>query len=197
MAINIEEHLGLARKIASEFSKNINCKYTYDELESQAFLGLVKAANRFDEERGFKFSSFAVPIIRYEIMKTFRDDKWYFSKRGCPHSIASLNIKIGSEEKQEEIQNLLQDEKDYESEIVDNLLIKELSSGLTEEEKEIIYLYYYRSLRQPQIAEIIGLSQVSISRKMRKALSKMRCQLSEKNMSSYFISGGDLDGNNC
>lgn len=115
MAINIEEHLGLARKIASEFSKNINCKYTYDELESQAFLGLVKAANRFDEERGFKFSSFAVPIIRYEIMKTFRDDKWYFSKRGCPHSIASLNIKIGSEEKQEEIQNLLQDEKDYES----------------------------------------------------------------------------------
>lgn len=187
MAINIEEHLGLARKVASEFSKKANCKYTYDELESQAFLGLVKAANRFDEERGVKFSSFAVPIIRYEIMKTFRDDKWYFSKRGCPHSIASLNIKIGSEEKREEIQNLLQDEKDYESEIVDNLLIKELSSGLTEEEKEIIYLYYYRSLRQPEIAEIIGLSQVSISRKMRKALSKMRCQLSEKNMSSYFI----------
>lgn len=187
MAINIEEHLGLARKIASEFSKNINCKYTYDELESQAFLGLVKAANKFEEERGLKFSTYAVPVIRGEIMRMYRDDKWYNSKRGCPHEILSLNIKMSSEEKQEEILTLLKDDTDYESEAVDNILIKEIISRLREDEKEIIYLYYYNGLRQAQIAEIIGLTQMSISRKITNALKKMRCQLSEKNMSYYSI----------
>lgn len=187
MAINIEEHLGLARKVASEFSKNINCKYTYDELESQAFLGLVKAANKFEEERGVKFSTFEIPVIRYELMRTFRDDKWYFSKRGCPHDVLSLNVKMSSEEKQEEILTLLKDDTDYESETVDNILIKQLIGGLKEDEKEIIYLYFYNGLRQSQIAEIIGLTQVSISRKIRNALKKMRCQLSENTMSYYSI----------
>lgn len=187
MAINIEEHLGLARKVASEFSKKANCKYTYDELESQAFLGLVKAANKFEEERGLKFSTYAVPVIRGEIMRMYRDDKWYNSKRGCPHEILSLNIKMSSEEKQEEILTLLKDDTDYESEAVDNILIKEIISRLREDEKEIIYLYYYNGLRQAQIAEIIGLTQMSISRKITNALKKMRCQLSEKNMSYYSI----------
>lgn len=187
MEINIEEHLGLARKIASEFSKNINCKYTYDELESQAFLGLVKAANRFEEERGVKFSTYAVPVIRGEILRMYRDDKWYNSKRGCPHEILSLNVKMSSEEKQEEILTLLKDDTDYEGEAVDNLLIKELSSRLKDDEKEIIYLYFYNGLRQPQIAEIIGLTQATISRKIRNALKKMRCQLSENTMSYYSI----------
>lgn len=187
MIINIEEHLGLARKIASEFSKNINCKYTYDELESQAFLGLVKAANRFEEERGVKFSTYAVPVIRGEILRMYRDDKWYNSKRGCPHEILSLNVKMSSEEKQEEILTLLKDDTDYERETVDNLLIKELSSRLKDDEKEIIFLYFYNGLRQPQIAEIIGLTQATISRKIRNALKKMRCQLSENTMSYYSI----------
>ncbi len=187
MAINIEEHLGLARKVASEFSKNINCKYTYDELESQAFLGLVKAANKFEEERGVKFSTFAIQVIRYELIRTFRDDKWYFSKRGCPHDVLSLNVKMSSEGKQEEILTLLKDDTDYESETVDNILIKQLIGGLKEDEKEIIYLYFYNGLRQSQIAEIIGLTQVSISRKIRNALKKMRCQLSVNTMSYYSI----------
>ncbi len=177
MSVNIEEHLGLARKIASEFSRKVGCKYTYDELESQAFLGLVKAGELFDESKGFKFSTFAIPRIKYELMRTYRDDKWYFSKRGCPHSISSLNIKIGSEEKQEEIQNLLQDEKNYESDLVNSILIKNLTICLTEIEKEIIKLYYYEGLRQPQIANIVNLSQCEVSRKLKKSLKKMKERL--------------------
>ncbi len=45
----------------------------YDDLYGAGCLGLVKAANAFDEERGFCFSTYAVPVILGEIKRLFRD----------------------------------------------------------------------------------------------------------------------------
>ncbi|MBQ7129230.1 MAG: sigma-70 family RNA polymerase sigma factor [Clostridia bacterium] len=46
----------------------------YDELYSAGCIGLVKAAKRFDESKGFKFSTYAVPVILGEIKQLFRDN---------------------------------------------------------------------------------------------------------------------------
>ncbi len=46
----------------------------YDDLFSQGCIGLVKAAKRFDESKGFQFSTYAVPIILGEIKQLFRDN---------------------------------------------------------------------------------------------------------------------------
>ena len=46
----------------------------YDDLYSQGCLGLVKAAKRFDESKGFQFSTYAVPLILGEIKQMFRDN---------------------------------------------------------------------------------------------------------------------------
>lgn len=45
----------------------------YEELFSAGSLGLVKAARGFDESRGLKFSTYAVPVILGEIRRLFRD----------------------------------------------------------------------------------------------------------------------------
>ncbi|MBR6336966.1 MAG: sigma-70 family RNA polymerase sigma factor [Ruminococcus sp.] len=45
----------------------------YDELFSAGSLGLVKAARGFDEGRGVRFSTYAVPVILGEIRRLFRD----------------------------------------------------------------------------------------------------------------------------
>jgi RNA polymerase sigma-B factor len=47
-----------------------------EDLEQVAYLGLVKAARRFDPGRGTDFLSFAVPTIRGEIQRYFRDNSW-------------------------------------------------------------------------------------------------------------------------
>lgn len=71
----IEENLGLVHLCAKRFSlagaqgKSLE----YDDLFQAGCVGLIKAAENFDRERGVKFSTYAVPVILGEIRRLFRD----------------------------------------------------------------------------------------------------------------------------
>ena len=66
----IENNLGLVHSLCKRFcGKGIE----YDDLYQAGCMGLVKAADAFDEERGFCFSTYAVPVILGEIKRLFRD----------------------------------------------------------------------------------------------------------------------------
>ena len=65
-----DKNLGLVRAAAARFTgRGID----YEELYSAGCLGLVKAADRFDETRGNCFSTYAVPMILGEIKSLFRN----------------------------------------------------------------------------------------------------------------------------
>lgn len=172
--VNAEEHLGLARMVAFKYTKFLAGKYTYDELLSFAYEGLIKAANRFDESKGCKFSTFAVPWIKGSISKALRDDKWHFQRRGVPVLISSLNAIVDDEEKVQ-FEDLING-GEWEDKLSNNLLIETLIDQLEEKEKEIIYLRYFEDLTQVQVSKKLKLSQVQVSRSERKILQKMRCK---------------------
>lgn len=66
----ILNNLGLVGSCASRFlGKGVD----YDDLYSAGCIGLIKAADRFDESLGFAFSTYAVPSILGEIRRIFRD----------------------------------------------------------------------------------------------------------------------------
>ena len=66
----MNENLGLVHACANKF-RGRGCEY--DDLFQAGCVGLCKAAANFDPERGFAFSTYAVPVILGEIRRIFRD----------------------------------------------------------------------------------------------------------------------------
>lgn len=66
----ISRNLGLVHSCANRFKGR---GIEYDDLYSAGCLGLVKAANGFNPDLGFQFSTYAVPAILGEIKRLFRD----------------------------------------------------------------------------------------------------------------------------
>jgi RNA polymerase sigma-B factor len=62
-----------------------------DDLEQVAYLGLVKAVRAFDPARGYDFLAFAVPTIRGELRRHFRDLGWALRP---PRSVQELQTRI-------------------------------------------------------------------------------------------------------
>lgn len=66
----VENNLGLVHSCANRFRGRGT---EYDDLFQAGCVGLIKAADNFDESRGFSFSTYAVPVILGEIRRIFRD----------------------------------------------------------------------------------------------------------------------------
>ena len=67
--------------------------------------------------------------------------------------------------------------KDEENEITNRNTIKKLISELKDNEKEVILLRYYKGKTQMQVAKILGITQVQVSRIERKVLDNMKRKL--------------------
>ena len=86
----IQKNLGLVHSCAGRFTGR---GIEYEELYSAGCLGLVKACDGFDPNRGVCFSTYAVPVILGEIKKLFRDGGTVKVSR----SIKELGLKVTAE----------------------------------------------------------------------------------------------------
>lgn len=69
-------------------------------------------------------------------------------------------------------------DKNEEEIITNKLTVKQLIEGLEKRDKEVILLRFYKEKTQSQVAKILGITQVQVSRIERKILNNMRLQLS-------------------
>lgn len=84
----IENNLGLVHACANRFRGR---GVEYDDLFQAGCVGLIKAADGFDETRGFNFSTYAFPVIMGEIKRIFRDSGTVKVGRAMKEKIRLVN----------------------------------------------------------------------------------------------------------
>jgi RNA polymerase sigma-B factor len=87
-----ERFLPLARSLARRY---VHGSEPLDDLVQVASLGLVKAIERYDPERGLAFSSYAVPTIVGELKRHFRDHGWAMR---VPRELQELTLRVEREQ---------------------------------------------------------------------------------------------------
>src|SRR3954462_16010472 len=89
----VERFLPLARQLARRSQRG---NEPLDDLIQVASIGLVKAIDRYDPERGTAFSSYAVPTILGELKRYFRDSGWAVHvPRGMQERVMTVNQAVG------------------------------------------------------------------------------------------------------
>ncbi len=196
-----------------------------EDLVQVGSLGLIKAVDRFDVDRGVEFTSYAVPTIVGEIRRHFRDKAWAMhvprrlkelsvrlsrvldeltTELGRSPTVAELAEATGVEEEdvvdaldsahaystrslqapfeEGDVDSLADklgaDEEGY-AEVEDGALVAAGLDALDERERQIVELRFFEEMTQSQIAAEIGISQMHVSRLLRRALATMRGRIEE------------------
>ncbi len=149
----IEQYIPLANKLARQKKKTLPHKITFEELQSAAYMGLVDAASRFDESKGFSFSTFAYWRIIGEMQDYLRELGWGSNKGDL---ISSLD-----QETDEEI--LLKDTIQSKTESNSEEFLEDITKDLPPIAKEIFFHYYFENMSLKEIGKLYNVSESRIS----------------------------------
>jgi RNA polymerase sigma-B factor len=215
----IEQYMSLVRSLARRYS------YRGEQLEDLVqigAIGLIKAIDRFDLDRGVELTTYATPNIIGDIKRHFRDKGWAVR---VPRGLQELNVKLsrlveqltvqlsrsptipelakaagveeeevlealesgraytslslsvggggGDDDDLDPLESLGTEEHQYEvSE--DRALLAPGFKVLDGRERQILQLRFFEGLTQSQIAQQVGISQMHVSRLIRRSLEKIR-----------------------
>lgn len=176
--ILIERNLRLVAHIVKKY---MNSGKETDEMISVGIVGLIKAVNTYNFEKGSRLATYAARCIDNELLMLMRGDRKLSRE-------VSLYDPIGTDKEGNEI-TLLSILEHEDEDIIDQLdkkqslrkLSKILSKVLTPREYFVVIrrygLYGHHETTQRELAEQLNISRSYVSRIEKKALEKLRLQL--------------------
>jgi RNA polymerase sigma-B factor len=215
----IERYMSLVRSLARRYAHRGE---HLDDLVQIGAIGLIKAIDRFELDRGVELTTYATPNIIGEIKRHFRDKGWAVRvprglqelsvqlsrlveqltvqlgrsptiaeiaeaadieeedvlealESGRAYTSVSLSSSGGSDNEDEldPLESIGSEEHQYEvSE--DRAVLAPGFQVLDERERKILHLRFFEGLTQSQIAQQVGISQMHVSRLIRRSLEKIR-----------------------
>ena len=173
--ILVEKNMRLVAHIAKKYNSS---GLDYDDMLSIGTIGLIKAVNTFDYEKGNRLATYASRCIDNEILMVIRNSKKTVND-------VSLDEPIGKDKEGNEITYIdiiVADDEDVVDKISNkqyiNKIYEVLDNVLTQREKEILVKRYglYKSeiKTQQEIADEFNISRSYISRIEKKAVNKLK-----------------------
>ena len=193
----VNENTGLVRSVAIRFTGR---GVEYEDLCQIGHIGMIRAIRNFDLTRGTAFSTYAVPLIVGEIKRrgalimaerekflnlynrepsvseiaricnlSEEDAVESINAAGC---LVSLSETVGEDGTLENLIGI-----DFTPEINERIALKQAIERLPFEEREIIYLRYFKNMTQSETGRVLGMTQVSVSRKEARALLRLKGEL--------------------
>lgn len=132
-------------------------------------MGLVKAARRFDPRHGAPFAAFAVPTILGELRHYLRDSTW--PVRVPRAAVVLQGATPRAVPLRDDAQLAARDEL---GEMEDRLVVDSLLLRLRAQERVVVRRYFLQGRTQLEVARELGVSQVHVSRLLRRALEALR-----------------------
>jgi RNA polymerase sigma-B factor len=198
-----------------------------EDLEQVAYLALVKAAQRYEYAEDRDFLSFAVPTIRGEVQRYFRDLGWTIrptrtiqtaqtrirqaesdlwqslgrsprpseiaefldmeldtvvealSANGC-FSPSSLDAPLSDD--RAPVSDSLGSEDDEFGRVDTRLVLRPVLARLTDRERQMIELRFFHQATQAQIGEVLGITQMQVSRLLSALMARLQTELLESDV---------------
>ena len=153
--------------------------FDVEDLVSVGNIGLIKAVETFDREKGFNFSSYATRCIDNEILM-------YLNKSRSEKVDTSLDKPVvgGHDDDEMDIMDTIKDDTDIVNEWLAKerfQIIREAVEKLPEQGREIIKLYFgfynNKTYTQNEISKILSISQFEVSKKIKSFLSDLNVTL--------------------
>lgn len=216
----IENNMGLVHSIAKSYLGTDH----YDSLVQEGNIGLIKAVDNFEPERGFKFSTYAYWKIKGEMQRFIRDSREDIPFRvkredfnlygeiqdtktilinklnreptlleiakyidvtvqqiseaiNAIENCTSLqNMKYRNKDGQEDILiiNSIENEDIPEEQIINRIMIEKSLRVLTDKQRKVIHLRYFKDYSQVKTGQVLNISQAQISRIEKKALEMLK-----------------------
>jgi RNA polymerase sigma-B factor len=221
-------NFGLVRKEAHHWVNQ--CNESYEDLLQVGCIGLIRAIERFEMEKGCAFSSFAIPYIRGEIQHYLRDRghcvriprRWQelgqqalavqkdfqvrFHRQPTDSEIAqvleialkewlevklalqnreplSLDVSVGNDEDGEtSLGDIVADPhyRSFQLAQEDQLRLQQSLAQLEERTRNILEFVFLHDLTQKEAAEQLGISVVTVSRRVKKGLEVLKKTMSKE-----------------
>lgn len=164
--------------------KKYNLYQQLEEYYDICVIGLVKAANNYDESKGYTFSTYGISCITSELFGYLRKEK--NNKRKANYGTISLDTVVYDNNTSTQI--TLLDTLPSEINVEEEIILKEEKEELKEalkilNEKELIVISYMygvngcQEITQKEIAIKLKMQQGSVSRIGKRAINKMKCYL--------------------
>jgi RNA polymerase sigma-B factor len=172
----IRQYLPLVRRLARQHAGRGE---QLEDLVQVGSIGLIKAIDRFQIDRGVDLATFAIPTINGEIKQHLRDKAWPIRiprrlQELDPSLRATATELVDGQGGEFEGESLV--EPGYE---LGEARVSLASSFrvLDERERRLLRLAFFDGLSQWQIGREVGISQIHVSRLIRRALAKLRVEL--------------------